>query len=113
MYFIKDKNEGTLLAQGIVDGGLYKLLSLDVSSIHSIDCNSNLSKPSSMLSICIDNKVVDSLQESNNHVSMLNNINTSKAFLCFVSENSSRTREKYQFSCCIIDMVTLINMLCK
>ncbi|KAH9667511.1 retrovirus-related pol polyprotein from transposon RE1 [Citrus sinensis] len=60
MCFIKDKNEGTLLAHGIVEGGLYKLLSLDVFSPHSADCNSNLFKPSSMLSFCFDNKVVDS-----------------------------------------------------
>ena len=90
MCFIKDKKEGTLLAQGIVEGGLYKLLSLDVSSLHSTAYNSNLSKPSSMLSFCFDNKVVNSLQESNNYVSKLNNEDTSEAFSCSVSGNSSR-----------------------
>ena len=44
-----------------------------------------------MLSFCLDNKVVNSLQESNNHVSKLNNVNTSEAFSCSVPENSSRT----------------------
>ena len=91
MCLIKDKKEGTLLAQGIVEGCLYKLLSLDVSSLHSAYYNSNLSKSSSMLSICFDNKVVNSLQESNNCVLVLNNVNTSEAFPCSVSENSSRT----------------------
>ncbi|KAH9715865.1 retrovirus-related pol polyprotein from transposon RE1 [Citrus sinensis] len=75
--WLKDKNEGTLLAHGIVEGGLYKLLSLDVFSPHSADCNSNLFKPSSML--------------SNNHVSKLNNVNTPETFACSVSGNSSRT----------------------
>ena len=93
MCFIKDKNEGTLLAQGIVEGGLYKLLSLDVFSRRSADCNSNLFKPSSMLSFCFDNKVVNSLPELNNHVSKLNNINTSETFAYSVYRNSSKTRK--------------------
>lgn len=61
----------TLLAQGIVEGGLYKLLPLDHSSLH---CDSSLqftvyiSKPSSMLSVLFKNKDVNSSQESNNQM---------------------------------------------
>lgn len=71
MCFVNDKMKRTLLAQGIVEGGLYKLLSLDHSFLHSdssLQFAVYISKPSSMLSILFKNKDVNSSQESNNQM---------------------------------------------
>ena len=61
-FCIKNKMEGTLLAQGIAEGGLYRLLSQAKSSSESANQNLN---PRSMLSVFSTNKIINSLQESN------------------------------------------------
>lgn len=65
--FIKDKMKRALLAQGIVEGGLYKLLSKDSPLHHSKGCTH---KPSFMMSILFNNKVINPLHESNNQISV-------------------------------------------
>lgn len=64
--FIKDKVKGTLLAQGIAEGGLYKLLSQN-----DLFSNSEVQvlKPNSMLSV-VSNKIVNSCPESVKSVSV-------------------------------------------
>ena len=78
--FIKDKMEGTLLAQGIAEGGLYRLLSEAESSSQS--ANQYLS-PNSMLSVFSTNKIVNSSQESNS----LNSGHYPASFLSLGSES--------------------------
>lgn len=59
------------LAQGIVEGGLYKLLSQYDSSLHSntsLHSTAYISKLSSLLSVFFNNRDVNSSQESNNQM---------------------------------------------
>ncbi|KAH9786678.1 retrovirus-related pol polyprotein from transposon RE1 [Citrus sinensis] len=64
--FVKDKVKGTLLAQGITEGGLYKLLSQD-----DLFSNSEVQvlKPNFILSV-VSNKIVNSCPESVKSVSV-------------------------------------------
>ena len=54
LYFIKDKMQGALLAQGIAEDGLFKLLSQDELIL---DYKASISQPSSMLSIILVKKL--------------------------------------------------------
>lgn len=54
IYFIKDKMQGTLLAQGIAEDDLFKLLSQDEPIL---DYKASLSQPSSMLSVFLVKKL--------------------------------------------------------
>ena len=69
--FIKDKMQGTLLAQGITEDGLFKLLSQDT---HIPDSKALGLKPSSLLSIFSNKEIVHSLKELNNQTNVCLNL---------------------------------------
>lgn len=84
--FIKNKMKGTLLAQGIAEEGLYRLLSQVESCPKSVDQCLN---PMSMLFIFYTNNVVNFSQESKNQLSVhLNFLNPGHYATSFLSSGN-------------------------
>lgn len=93
-----------LMTQGIVEGGLCKQLSHDDSLLHSADSISKQFKSSSMLLVLLNNKVVNSLQESNTQV-LLYKIGIILQPILVLFLQVSLLQAVCQSSCCIIDLV--------
>ncbi|KAH9682619.1 retrovirus-related pol polyprotein from transposon RE1 [Citrus sinensis] len=85
--FIKDKMQGTLLAQGIAEDGLFKLLTQDTPLS---DSKALGLKPSSMLSVFSNKENVHSLKELNHQTNVCSNLinSNNENFVSFLASSS-------------------------